>query len=750
MRSENDKSSILYLDDEKANRDGFKFNFSNYYEVLLASSVKDALDLIDHHNIKVIISDHRMPDMLGTDFFEVISVSHPDIVRILVTAYADTEAVMQAINKGKVYRFITRPWDKNLLKIAIDNAIEAFDLKNQNLKLIANLTSNNQELESLNSRLLIEIGEHNKSEEAVRQYSDIVHNMQVALCVCHLANVEDNKSLVVVKVNPAAEKIIGLPSSELTGKKLDKIFADINEYNADQILADVVRTGQPYINEEFRYYSNSGDIFFYTAKAFKMPNNHVSILFEDITKRKRIEQAVKENEERYKALFDKSPDGIHLVGTNGEFSGKLVSANPKVLEMLGYSIDELIGKPSDDIMRDLNLNDKMSWTEKLMAGETIIFETNFYRKDQSSFPVEVTSSIISLRDQVLILGIDRDISERKQSEQLIKESEQKLLNVFNSSSDGIIIADLNFTIIDANLTLMDITGIENFDMLKKNSIEKILPGYQELFSKKIDKLKPEDRISNVEMELHNKGGNIIPVEINSKIINHGGKAAVLIIVRDITERKTLEKKLFETMINTEEKEREKFAGNLHDEVGPLLSSLKMYISLLAQTEDKKKKEYITPQIQTLIKEAITSVREISNDLSPHVLNNYGCVAAINSFIDLKRDFIKIVFSQNLENIRFVQSIEIVVYRIVKELVNNTIKHAKALNVEIKMFEEDNFIKLFYKDDGIGFNMDESANLPSGSIGLLNIMSRVKTVNGKYKIESSKGSGFKFEMTIPLK
>ena len=750
MRSENDKSSILYLDDEKVNRDGFKFNFSNYYEVLLASSVKEALDLLDHHNIKVIISDHRMPDMLGTDFFEAISVSHPDIVRILVTAYADTEAVMQAINKGKVFRFITRPWDKNLLKITIDNAIETFDLKNQNLKLITNLTSNNLELESLNSRLIIEIKEHNRSEESVKQYSDIVHNMQVALCVCHLANVKDNKSLVITKVNPAAEKIIGFPSSKLTGKRLDEIFTDINEYNADQILADVARTGLPYINEEFRYYSNSGEIFFYTAKAFKMPKNHVSILFEDITKRKRIEQAVKENEERYKTLFDKSPDGIHLVGTNGEFSGKLVSANPKVLEMLGYSIDELIGKPSDDIMRDLNLNEKMIWTEKLMAGETIIFETNFYRKDQSSFPVEVTSSIINLRDQILILGIDRDISERKQSEQLIKESEQKLLNVFNSSSDGIIIADLNFTIIDANLTLMDITGVENFEMLKKNTIEKILPGFQELFSKKIDKLKPEDRISNVEMELYNKGANIIPVEINSKIINHGGKPAILIIVRDITERKTLEKKLFETIINTEEKEREKFAGNLHDEVGPLLSSLKMYISLLAQTEDKKKKEYITPQIQTLIKEAITSVREISNDLSPHVLNNYGCVAAINSFIDLKRDFIKIAFSQNLENVRFVQSIEIVVYRIVKELVNNTIKHAKASNVEIKMYEEDNFIKLFYKDDGKGFNMDESINLPSGSIGLLNIMSRVKTVNGKYKIESSKGSGFKFEITIPLK
>ncbi len=400
-------------------------------------------------------------------------------------------------------------------------------------------------------------------------------------------------------------------------------------------------------------------------------------------------------------------------------------------------------------MRDLKISDKMLWTEKLMAGETIIFETNFYRKDNISFPVEVTSSIISLGDQILILGIDRDISERKRSEQLIKESEQKLLNVFNSSSDGIIIADFEFAIIEVNQTLMDMIGEENFEIIERSNIEKILPGYQEIFSKRFDKLKPDDRILNIEIELYHKNGMIIPVEINSKIINHGGKPAILTIVRDIIERKSMEKKLFETIINTEEKEREKFAGDLHDEVGPLLSSLKMYVSLLAETEDKKKKEYITPQIQTLIKEAITSVREISNDLSPHVLNNYGCVAAINSFIGMKRDFFNIVFNQNLENVRFNQSIEIVVYRIVKELVNNTIKHANASNIEIKMYEEDNYIKLYYKDDGKGFNIDSTTNSPSGGIGLLNIMSRVKTVNGKYKISSSEGSGFMFEMTIPV-
>ncbi len=387
--------------------------------------------------------------------------------------------------------------------------------------------------------------------------------------------------------------------------------------------------------------------------------------------------------------------------------------------------------------------------QHLMAGETINYETNFYRKDKSSFPVEVTSSVISLGDEVFILNIDRDITERKLSEKLLMESGQKFLNIFNSSSDGILIFDPHLNIIDVNNTLFSMLGYETKDKENAQTLNFIPPEYHQQISEKVEKMNAGEKVTDLNIELFKKDGNLLPVEINSKLINHEGKNAILTIIRDITERKNMEKTLFETIISTEEREREHFAGDLHDEVGPLLSSLKMYISLLAETEDKKKKEYIVPQIQTLIKESITTVREISNDLSPHVLNNYGCVAAINSFLGLKRDFLNISFDQNIENKRFNQSIEIVIYRIVKELVNNTIKHAKANNISLTLFFEENTIRLQYFDNGKGFNIDATVGSTKGSIGLLNIMSRIKTVNGKYKISSSEGNGFSFELIIPV-
>ena len=594
-----------------------------------------------------------------------------------------------------------------------------------------------------------DVTERKLADEAIQQYSDIAYNMQVALNVFSLEDINDDNSLVLVKVNPAAEKIIGKTSSNILCKKLIEILPELAGYEVESLLANVVRTGIPYENEEFRFFAKNGKTYFFSVKAFKVPNNCVGLLFEDITRRKTSEKLIKENEERYRALFDKSPSGIHLVGTQGDDAGKLISVNPMVLEMLGYTFDELLHMPIDNIMRDLTHEEKLSYTNKLMSGATLNFETNFYTKNDIPFPVEVTESTISLGDKLFILGIDRDISERKRSEQLVKESEQKLLNIFHSSSDGIIITDFNLNIIEINDTLIKMLGYENVDISGVNPFQLILPEYFNTIKESIEQLITGNKLPGMDVEVYHKNGTIIPVEVNSKVILHDGKPCLLNILRDTTERRTMEKMLFETIINTEEKERERFAGDLHDEVGPLLSSLKLYISLLSETEDKKKKEYIIPQIQTLIKESITTVREISNDLSPHVLNNYGCVAAINSFISLKRDFLDISFNQNLENRRYQSSVEIVLYRIVKELINNTIKHAKASAIDIKLFEDDNNIKLQYSDNGKGFDINTTLGNTKGSIGLLNIMSRIKSVNGKYKINSMQGSGFNFELIISI-
>lgn len=142
-----EKAHILFVDDELHNLTAFKSAFRRNYHVHLANSALEGTEILKKEPIQLIITDQRMPDVTGVEFLEKINADHPDAIRMILTGFSDVEAIIDAINKGQVYRYITKPWDKNELKITIDNALEAFALREENKNLINNLKLANQNLE---------------------------------------------------------------------------------------------------------------------------------------------------------------------------------------------------------------------------------------------------------------------------------------------------------------------------------------------------------------------------------------------------------------------------------------------------------------------------------------------------------------------------------------------------------------------------------------------------------------------------
>lgn len=138
--------SILYLDDEEQNLLSFQALFRRNYNVYTTTSAHEAVEILNNHDIQIIFSDQKMPEVSGVEFFETILPDFPHAVRILLTGYADVEAVIDAINKGQVYRYVAKPWDANELGICIENAIEKY---NRDLKL----RTQNDALEKANSEL---------------------------------------------------------------------------------------------------------------------------------------------------------------------------------------------------------------------------------------------------------------------------------------------------------------------------------------------------------------------------------------------------------------------------------------------------------------------------------------------------------------------------------------------------------------------------------------------------------------------
>ena len=121
---ENLKANILYVDDERENLDGFEASFYNVYNIFLADNGKSGLEILRNKEIHVIVSDQRMPEMTGLEFFAEVQKKYPDIVCIILTAHVDSESSIRAVNQGGIYRYILKPWDKNEMKMSLDNAVE--------------------------------------------------------------------------------------------------------------------------------------------------------------------------------------------------------------------------------------------------------------------------------------------------------------------------------------------------------------------------------------------------------------------------------------------------------------------------------------------------------------------------------------------------------------------------------------------------------------------------------------------------
>lgn len=200
-------------------------------------------------------------------------------------------------------------------------------------------------------------------------------------------------------------------------------------------------------------------------------------------------------------------------------------------------------------------------------------------------------------------------------------------------------------------------------------------------------------------------------------------------------------------ISTLENERKRIVSDLHDELGPLLSAVKLRINQLdAEREDDKK---IVEFANKHLGDIIIKIKEISYNLLPNTLARNGLVHAVEEYIDKINAAhpLKIRFMYD-DDFQLSKEKEINIYRIFQEVIHNTVKHAKANKLEIDMKKQEQLILLTMMDDGVGFDYEERSKNGSG-LGLLNLQSRAEVLNARLFIESAKDKGTKYFFEIPL-
>jgi signal transduction histidine kinase len=209
--------------------------------------------------------------------------------------------------------------------------------------------------------------------------------------------------------------------------------------------------------------------------------------------------------------------------------------------------------------------------------------------------------------------------------------------------------------------------------------------------------------------------------------------------------------MIDMIIQTEDRERQRFARDLHDEIGPYLSGLKLYLNELGNLEkEPKKRQMAIHYMIEVIDEAILRIREIANNMLPAQIIQFGIVGSIQNIIEKisqsKLISISLQYSGNEPAIE--QTYAFSIYRIIIELIANTLKHANAKNIGIVFSFQPEVLRLNYRDDGRGFYIDDEIKANKG-IGLQSIINRTQMFNGTYLFKSAENKGIDFEFQFPV-
>jgi PAS domain S-box-containing protein len=230
-------------------------------------------------------------------------------------------------------------------------------------------------------------------------------------------------------------------------------------------------------------------------------------------------------------------------------------------------------------------------------------------------------------------------------------------------------------------------------------------------------------------------------DVNGVFIEYFG------VIRDITDKKLHNTQLMTAIVETEENERLRFSQELHDGLCPLFSAAKMYVGWIPQVTDTHEIAQMAKKAEDIITLAHVTAREISLSLSPHVLQNYGLVAALQSFFDIITGSkkIRVTFKHNCGRMPFIR--ETTLYRVVTELANNTIKHAQASIISLSIDESHRKIVVLFRDDGVGFDIANSKR--TTGLGLRNIANRVESLGGQLTINSRLHHGTEIKIELSL-
>lgn len=463
-------------------------------------------------------------------------------------------------------------------------------------------------------------------------------------------------------------------------------------------------------------------------------------------------------------LWEISVDGMRLTDEDG----KILMVNDSFCKIFKMEKDQLIGKPFSIAYAETEQEAALKSYQKDIRNDEI---NTFFERENTLWNgriawFEFSNSFLTLPDgSKITLSIIKDITERKKSEIELRESEAKYKMLFNNANDAVFVTQLSNEksygdFIEVNEVACRRLGYTKEEFLQLSPSAIVSQKSISDFNLKTEQLLKEGHVV-YDIVHRAKDKKLIPVEVNSHLFHYNDKPTVLSIARDITEWKMSEEKLKRTsrllrelaihLQSVREEERTMIAQEIHDELGQVLTALKIQISLLANklNDDQKPLKQKINSLSDMIDASVESVQKISAKLRPGILDELGLIAAIEWQAEEFEKLIGIKCSLVLpkEELKLGKDKSTAIFRILQETLTNIARHSRATQVAISLIIHKSIISLEILDNGIGITQEQIKDFKS--LGIHGMEERALVFGGQVYIEGIVGKGTTVKVEIPI-
>jgi PAS domain S-box-containing protein len=462
------------------------------------------------------------------------------------------------------------------------------------------------------------------------------------------------------------------------------------------------------------------------------------------------------------SIVDSSEDAI--IGKT--LDGIITSWNQGARRIYGYSAQEVIGKPISILIPTDRSDEIPEILKKIARGERIQhFESVRVAKDGRR--LRVSLSVSPIRDPTgNIIGasaIARDLTPLDRTRQALQESESRAHALFQAATQGILVVAPNGRILMANPATEKLFGYTVAE-LEGESVERLLPerfrtghaAHREHFFRN-----PQTRAMGLGIDLHahRKNGTEFYAEISLTYIPSPQGTLAVAFVTDISKRRTDEQAIRQQghdlrmlagkLMTAQDDERRRISRDLHDDLSQTLAYLAIDLGKLANRPSAVELTADVRSLQRRAAEAAETVRRISHELHPSILDDIGLAAALEQYCEEFQARSGIVAHFTSKNVpeSVGPDVSSSIYHIAQECLRNVAKHSKAEEVFVEIEAVNDVLRLSVKDHGVGLMARPSQ--PRSGIGIVTIQERAHLVNGRVSIQSKSGEGTEVNVEVPL-